>query len=262
MKLPNGPFLELSFYFSSIPELSAIHLMIKCLLDRSAKFTGVGKVHQGKGLREKSFNEITDPVLSEIRISSIDDVDRILKDQDMRLIQVLMNNATGANSRTTEVLTLLSISAEAANHDRHPIGIWTEGKLLSGTFSQQFPNQATRFGKRIYQRFTDLIRTLNPDYGAITSEWALECPFDLQRDPRSFSFINFYISRSFIGDKRFELIQNEFSQAYQEVVADGIYISGSKYLNPNGTEIPRDQAERKSILVGKLIARNDLQKSV
>lgn len=260
MKLPDGPFLELCFYFSNMTEASVMHLLVKTLLDQSAEFAGIGKVHQGKALREKPFDDITDSVLSEIRISSINDVDRILDDENTRLIQILMNNATGANSRISEIITFLSISTEAAHYDRHPIGIWTEGELLSGNFPQQYPNQAAKFGRKIYQRFVDLITSLNPDYAAITSEWALECPYDLRRDPRSISFINFYINRSFIGDIGFEKIQKEFFHAYQEAVADGIYISGSKYLNPIGIEVARDQAERKSILVGKIIAGKALLK--
>lgn len=255
--MPNGPFLELSFYFSSLPEASVMRLLTSALLDRNAVYAGTGYVHLGKGIRDKPFDEITDPVLSEVIITSDNNVEGILKDPNARLIQVLMNNATGANSRTSEIITFLSISAEAANHDRHPIGIWTEGELLSGNFPQHYPNQTAKFGKRIYECFINLITHLNPDYAAITSEWALECPYDLRRDPRSLSFINLYLNRLFIGEKGFEKIRKEFSQYYQEMVVDGIYVSGSKYLNPIGIEVPQNQAERKSILVGKLIAEKE-----
>jgi hypothetical protein len=254
MKLPAGPFVELSFYFSDMPESSVMRLMVKSLLDRDAEFAGVGNVHQGEGIKEKPYAGIMESLLNEVRISSMDELDRILDDQNSRLVQIIMNRATGVNLHTSEILTFTSISPEAAIHDQHPIAIWTEGDLFSGTFIRHITNQAKKFGKQIYQRFIELLPELNPAYAAITSEWGLECPFDLRHDPRSISFIDFYVSRSFIGSDGIESIRKRLSNYYQEVIADGIYISGFEFLNPLGIGIDSEQAEVNSMFVSRMIA--------
>ena len=261
MRMPYGPFLEISFYFSNMPETAVIRLLVKSLLEQGAKFTGIGKAHSGNNINGKPFDLITCSLLHEVSISSMYDVDRVLNDQDKRLIQIQMTNVTRPNPRTVEILTFLSISPEAANYDHHPITIWTEGGSFCGNFPQLYRGRVTQFGNKIYHFFIDILGKLYPDYAAITVEWPLECPYDLHQDPRSLSFKDFYISQPFIGETEFGKIRQEFSTAYQEVVANGVYISGYKYLNPSGIEITPDGGERKSLLVSNLIARRTMGKT-
>lgn len=259
MSEPNPPFLELNFYFANQLERAAFSRLIMANLDLGATFAGLAFVHRGDMVRDEPFSGITDHPLDPISIKDDIQLRRYLADPDVRLIQVYMNSAARTNGETSEIVTLLSCSREAAQIDHHPIAIWTSG---SWTSWQNFPNEiresqrqiAREEGKRAYKRFISLIEILKPSYAAITVEYDLECPIDLSHNPRSYAFRDFFISKTFIGERAFRSIEQVYSGAYLEAVSDGIYVSSTMDLNPIGFVSESEIVLDRSVTVAKAIA--------
>ncbi len=256
MKLPDPPFLELNFYFADLPETDAFSRLIKALVGMGAQFTGEGYAHRGMDMRDTPFAAITDEHFESISIAGSTDLEQCLADPNSRLLQVYMYDATGVVHANAEIVTYLSVSPEAALTDRHPLAIWTEGWLFSGplAFRKQYMKRAEEVGRQIYQRFRSLVEILHPTYAAITCEWSLECLTDLRRDPRSYAFRDFFISRTYFGTPKLTRIQSLLSGAYIEPVGDGLYISGTKEMNPELRSLERRYAQEQSIEIAKLIA--------
>jgi hypothetical protein len=244
--------LELNFYFANLPEVEAFTRLVTTLLALGAKFTGTGYAHRGEGLRDKPFASTHDSVLEPVPIRDVTDLTRSLADPDIRLVQVYMEGATSTMSNVAEIVTYLSISPEAAHTDRHPLAIWTDGEVFSGPLREKYTQRARKVGRRTYERFRALIEALRPAYAAITSEWSLECPADLRRDPRSLAFRNFFVSRAHLEEANLAYIQRLYSRAYIEPMGDGLYISCSKEFNPLGRGLDVGDTPRQTE-VGKLI---------
>jgi hypothetical protein len=99
-----------------------------------------------------------------------------------------------------------------------------------------------------------LVESLRPTYAAITIEWPLECPEDLQRDARSLAFRNFFVSRGYLGESKLARVRDIFADAYVEPVGDGVYISCMEEFNPEGRHLESDDAAQRSVEVAKLLA--------
>jgi hypothetical protein len=250
-----GPFIELGFYFSSKRDLELFHQFVLLLLEKGAKLSGIGYIHRGKGIRDIPFASIHDHDLEEVSIFDKADLDRYYHDRDIRLVEVDLHQALGLQMDAFEIATLVGNSQEASVRDSHPIVLWADGSTFS------IPDRAvngareerTRQGKIIYEYFRSIVDDLRPSYAAITSEEALECPTDLRKDHKSLAFKDFYISVDYIGENNLRLIREEFSQAYIEPMADGIYISTYKYMNPENIGLDSHVSSEKSFLVARLI---------
>ncbi|HEY3290024.1 MAG TPA: hypothetical protein VGK87_07860, partial [Anaerolineae bacterium] len=206
MRNPNPPFLELNFYLSEIDEQKALIQLVETLTKSGAKFVGEGRAHYGENIGGQRFASITDEILNVVPIANLSDMQRMLNSENSRLVQVNMESASGITQGVAEIVTYVSISEDASQKDNHPVAVWTDGSLFSRRANAAGQNRPSLEGKRIYEKFREILSSLRPSYAAITVSWPLECPTDLSIDPRTSAFRNFYISRRFIGDNRLKHI--------------------------------------------------------
>lgn len=255
-KQPNPPFLELNFYIADLHETDAFLKLITSLVALGAQFTGKGSAHIGPDVSNSTFASISDMAREKITVSSMADVERYIADPDHRLIDVSMLDATNTVHDVAEIVTLQSISEEAAQVDQHPLAIWTDGDLTSGppSYRPKHNKRAMEVGGQIYRRFQALIESLQPAYAAITVEYGLECPADLKLNPKSLAFEDFFVSRSYLGASSINRIQDLFSDAYIETVGDGIYVSCFEMFNPEGKSCDSKYATTQSFKVAEIIA--------
>ena len=238
----SGPYLEISFYLGK--QSYALVDLVKALLKLGTSFTGQALVHSGVGFRDKPFSYITDDLLRPTAIEGISDLEASLSDPDTRLVQVMMDNASGTDQNVREMVTYLSISPEAAKEDSHPVAIWTYGGVFSHAPNSIETVQERLVGEQCYRQFIRLIHLLRPSYGTITIEEELRCPADLRRNPQTGVFSNFYVSAGYLGAARLSQTRNLFTTSYVERIEDGIYISCTKVLNPAGLSLaPRSLYE-------------------
>jgi hypothetical protein len=250
MKTPSPPFLEFGFYFS-LPESEAFARLIGALLNQDAQFAGTGGAHLGASIRNERFGSIHEQDLQTVPISNLADFRRYLSDPDSRLVEVQMQEASGTTSEVVETVGYLSISQTAAVTDRHPLAISTEATLFSGPQDRE---RANAVGKRAYRRFRLLIEAANPSYAAITVEYALECPADLRRDPRSIAFRDFYVSEQYLGTDKLKVVEGLFNGAFVERIGEGLYISCNEAFNPKEIKKDSEEAAWQSVEVAKVIA--------
>lgn len=229
---PEGSFLELNFYFGDRPEREAFAGLVAALVDLGARFTGNAWAHRGRGIRDRPFKFAFDRARRRIAVGSLEALHRWLGKPDTRVVEVEMIGAAGTADDVAEVVTYQGISREASEIDRHPLAIWTEGWLFDGPIPEEEPAEARRVGLRAYQRFRALVERLRPSYAALTHEYALECPTELRREGISLAFIDFYVSRAYLGAAALRRIGQAFAEAYQESFGDGIYISHNPFFNP------------------------------
>ena len=237
MKNLDAPFQELCFYFGARPESEALEQLVAALVTLGARFAGEARVHCGPGLRDQPFAFITDLIQESVVVKNLTDMRRLLKMPNLRVVQVDLDGATGTLEDVAEVVTYLDISPAAVGMDRHPLAIWTEGWLFSGPIRIDEAVAAKAVGMRLYERFRTLIGMLRPAYAAITHESPLECPADLRRDPRTLSFYDFYVSRTYLGRGNTERVKELFIDAYIEELDEGIYVSTWPEFNPAGIEV-------------------------
>jgi hypothetical protein len=254
MRRPQGPFLEISFYFAELSEADALTRLVASLIERGASFTGEGYAHLGPGLRDEPFESPTDLIQESVTIKDMAALERHLADPDVRVVEVLLENATGTAPGVAEIVTLLRISPEAAIVDKHPLVIWTDGDVFSHLLSPQERAQAQAVGEQVYRLFRALVERLEPSYAAITSEIPLECPTDLRSDPRSGAFREFFVKRVFLGARNTDRLRELFADAYIEEIAGGLYVSCYEFSNPEGNSLDSEAALFKSYEVAKLIA--------
>jgi hypothetical protein len=254
MKRPEPPLLGLSFYFADISEADAFSRLVMALLHMGAKFTGHASVHRGAGVRNRPFASTIDEPIPEPVTLDISVMTQILTEPDIRVIEIYIDGAIGIARDTAEIISYVSISSEASHTDRHPLAIWTEGWLFEGTFPKKYPKRSRKAGRQVYELFCSLIESEKPAYAAITTEIFLECPADLRRDPRSYAFLDFFVSGKFLGTSNLTKIQKIFHGAYVEEVGDGLYISCTKNFNPEGISLDPEDATWHSLQVAKLIA--------
>lgn len=253
MRQPDAPFLELSFYFADRPEVEALTQLIAAIADLGGRFTGHSLIQRGAQIRDRPFASITSEPREIAAVADIADVMRYMADPNVRLLQVSMAGTSGTTQDVAEIVTLLSISPEAAHADHHPLAVWTDGWLFSGEISSKHQSQARATGLQAYQRFKEVVRIVRPSYAAITVEYGLECPTDLRRDPRSAAFLDFYVSQLYLGALAFARIQGLFADAYSESMGDGKYISSSEVFNPQGRKLDIRSALENSSVVAQII---------
>lgn len=260
MKGPEAPFLEVNFYFADIPDAVAFVRVLAALTSEGAQFIGTGLIHRGPQINLRPFGGINDELSESVRssesvlIASLQEAEAYAMAANTRLVQVDMTRASTALHRGREIVGYVSISPEAAAVDHHPIAIWSTGTPFDGPVeNKQERRQRQQFGTRVYRRFLNLIRRLEPSYAALTVEYALECPTDLRRDPRSLAFDDFYVSATYLGAQRTAQVLALFPRAYREAVSDGWYISCSGDLNPKNVQVDRNNAtDEVAAIIGQL----------
>ncbi|MEM7130408.1 MAG: hypothetical protein AAF702_29050 [Chloroflexota bacterium] len=262
MKEPKGDLLQLSFYLpNQTPEI-ALNMLVKALLECGANFSGIARgctlnmeesgyfIPKARIYREK-----------QLHVSNFQELQSWLDSEEIRVLEVLMTNASDTTKDECVIVTYGSISDQAARHDTPTVSVLSMGDIFSLarlpiSDSKKYAIKAKQAGKRTYIRLKSIIEIINPAYGSITIEWPLEVPADLKNDPRSLAFRDFYISESFMGANTVTLLRNLFKGAYIEEMSHGLYISCTREFNPEGIEVDKKVSpwNTLSTQVGKIIA--------
>jgi hypothetical protein len=199
------PYLEVSFYFAETPDAVAFMRVLGALASEGARFAGTGTIDRRLDLGRRPFtgNNDEQQESESVLIANLQEAEAYATTADTHLVQVDMFEASTAMRNGVEIVRYAHISDEAAASDHHPIAISATGTHFDGLpQDKQQRRQRQQFGSRVYKRFLNLICRLEPSYAALTVEMPLECPTDLQRDPRSYAFTNFYVSATYLGARR------------------------------------------------------------
>jgi len=90
------------------------------------------------------------------------------------------------------------ISPEARERGDHPsIGAYWDDDTLPDTP----PNERQQQGLREYHFFTDLCRTLNPQYAELASEHDVHCAYDISHARRQYVPITMYCRNALLGNQ-------------------------------------------------------------
>jgi hypothetical protein len=242
MKYCTGPFLELNFYFHDVPEHIAFRHFVNALIELGAEFTGEALAHIGPDA-DAPFGFPHDWPRE------------IINNSDTRPVSVYMVNAGGLGTPEIEHVGYVGISRAAAESDRHPIGIDTDGK----PFADDNRIRAESIGDKAYKRFLALVEATHPAYAAITLEHGLKCPADLRLSSSRHDFSDFFLDESYIGAENLMAILQLYGEAYVKEIGDGLYFSCNEYFNPQRIAVPDDPSRHAE--VARIIALVDEQNS-
>jgi hypothetical protein len=113
----------------------------------------------------------------------------------------------------------------------------TEGEFFCGP-SRRKQSRLPSLGRSVYNQFIRYVNIVESFYGAILIEYSLEEPDELQKDPRSLAFRDFYVATSWIGVSRIAQVRSiAGASAYCEDLRTGLYVSMSPEVNPNGAAV-------------------------
>jgi hypothetical protein len=251
-----GSFLSANFYYGALPEPEALLRLVRALLNLGATLTGEGYAHRGSGIRALPFRGRADLLPEPVPVRNIHELSQLLDNPDLRVVEVLFQNALSNNPRLAEVVSFEMIWSESALKDRHPVSIDTEGWLFDGPMRQSHPKRARGLGRHVYRRFTALVAATRPIYGSITGETWMQCILDLHAEPKSAAFDDFYISEYAIGASGLKAIPDLYPGAFIEPLADGLYVSCMADFNPEEREPKYDPIRHPSLQLVKLIIKH------
>ena len=241
-----APFVELDFYYDG-EDQTAFARLVKTLLELGATPAGSGLIHKGNAV---PFSWIRDLDLEEVQITQ-SNIIAFLDHKDPQLLQVDMFDAVGiAGVGAAEVVEYVEISEDAARADHHPLVIYTDGSIFFPILTDRV-QQREAASRQVYRKFLDIITNTNPSYAAITVEAPMKCPFDLNINPESAGFLDFFISENYVGASNLDLIRQMYSAAYIESVGSGLYISCVSDFNPSKVNL---RLNTQHIEVGKIVA--------
>ena len=84
--------------------------LVEVLTQSGARFTGEGRVHQGNMIAGQNFASMADKILESVPLVDLSDMQRLMRSEDSRLIQVCLELATGIRPDVAEIITYLSLS--------------------------------------------------------------------------------------------------------------------------------------------------------
>ncbi len=130
----------------------------------------------------------------------------------------------------------------------------SEGGAFSGSESRQQPG-VRALGEIVFKKFVSIANLVHPLYGAILVEYSLEDPGELRKDSRSLAFRNFFLAKPALDEHAWRLLWGLFDgRVYRFAAPNGVYISTTPYLNPDGKGLPPTDAQELSAKVGSLLA--------
>ena len=118
-----------------------------------------------------------------------------------------------------------------------------------GPLSKKIQN----LGAKTREAFAAMVAIMEPDYAAITVDWKLETPAELQDDHRTLAFRDFYLSEARFGTKALTDLQEHSPQACHQQLQHGLMTLSSDWLAPEGRGLPREPATELSRYVGQVI---------
>jgi hypothetical protein len=130
--------------------------------------------------------------------------------------ELLGNWKDAPNARHTDVVSLFTGGS----------AFWMHG---AGSEDQK--------GLAAYKRFLYLCEGVRPTYAAITVEWELESPQELNEDPRSYAFQDFLLG-SDLSKEVHSQAESLYKGAFIQKVSAGTYISTCRSFNPRRIAIP------------------------
>ena len=101
--------------------------------------------------------------------------------------------------------------------------------------------------------FKNIVEGVRPSYAAITVDYEMETPHELIEDSKSHAFRDFYIdshlSEAISLTRLLDKVDPKIYTARDET---GVYVSSSKYFNPEGVEATSTGAQVSGLVAARL----------
>jgi hypothetical protein len=131
----------------------------------------------------------------------------------------------------------------------------TEGEAFSGPLASK--RVADAQGLKVRERFLELATNIGRcAYGAILVEYSLEEPEELRNDPRSLAFCDFYVGSASLEQTAVcEIVELAGKDSFVEFLADGVYVSMSRWFNPERRAVGAEESMERSARIGAIVGR-------
>jgi hypothetical protein len=238
---PGGPHLEVGTYEPRLSDQESIVATLHTLLGLGAVLKGVGTAQ----VPEERFVRLPD---WNVRPISLSELEPILADPTQQILQFYMEGYF----ESTSVVSLDTISEEAALTDRHPVVVWFE----AFKFELGEDDEKARIGDQARRLLLELARSPEVAYGAILGEgWWMESPSEM-RGERSQIWLGNFLLTDWVDAEDREHILDAFEGAYVEELEFGTYVSTYEWLNPGRVRLLDGRQRERSDLVRRVLAKN------
>ncbi len=253
MQRPTPPLLELGFYFSDRSDYVALEQVVASLAHGGAQLSGTIHVQRGANVRATPFCGADDLPTASVALTSRAELHQQLLWPDQRVISVGMRGALPSTDEPAEV-ALLPISERARYIDQHPISIALSGRRLRNPAEVGRGTAAdARLGLQVYRLFRQLVEELRPTYATLAIERRLRSPIDLREQPDPLLFHDCFVQQQLLATRDAETLARLFADAHREVLADGLYLSGTQYFNPQGVSVQHSARCEYSLHISKVV---------
>jgi hypothetical protein len=253
MENPVGNRLEYGFYFPNRTGNKAMLDVYEYMILRGGKSSDIARAHLGRNLSEEQYASISDHEISEVRVADHVDMLLLLKNRNVRVVQIELEHGTEITPDARATITQISISPGSAMRDYHPIAILVDGAAL--TKSETSSNgQADLLNKKVLGFFRDAVTTLKPGYAAITIQSSLQCPSDLAFNVRSTAFRDCFISNDFCGRECRTAVAKMAPDAHIEDLPSGVIALCSGLFRPDVTAKKGSISDDVSNAIAELVA--------
>jgi hypothetical protein len=248
MKEPTGELVEVDFYFGACED--GLQRLVNHCCQHGGEFAGTVMLSEGAAIRRAPLTQgiYTFPVWE--RSVSAEALQSLFSDEDTRVLKVAIWSALGLTTSVPEIVTYCGMSPDAAGHDSLPVAIVSEGWVFS---TPGYERQSAAAGKRCYNKLLEVCNALDPTYAAILSEKWIPCAYDLKRGRGDGCFSSFFVSESKLGRAVVSEIEDVCRDAYTEKLSTGLFVSTTRFHNPQSVHMDRATASKLSSRVAGIL---------
>lgn len=253
MRTPDAPYLELGFYFRQKSGRESLRIVAEAFTNHfDAVPTNACAADQATPSLFRS-NEVID---SPVKLRSADDLERLMRDPSRFVRKISFDGGTQVVRDAQEFLVVLPIEGTDCKGEGNVVAIWIEGAAFSRVPNTEISKKEKQVAARALTAFKKLVSFLRPTYAAITVDYGLENPCDLQRDSRSLAFRDFYLDRSDFGEKFLEELRSRFPNSdYYDHDGGQITTTTAAFRIAGGHESVDDNGYELSEFVGRSVGK-------
>lgn len=251
MRNPDAPYLELGFYFRQKSGRDSLRLVAETLTNH---FGAVPRDACAVDQTGSSLTRANEARERTAKLSSADDLDRLLRDPSIFVRKVSFDGGTRVVQDAREFLVALPIEGSDCKDESNVVAIWVEGAAFSRDPKSQISKKEKQVAARALTAFRKLVSLLRPTYASITVDYGLETPNDLRHDPRSLAFRDFYLGRADFGEPFLEKLRTKFpTSVYDDHKLGQITLTTAAFRLAAGDDSGGDDGYELSEFVGRSI---------
>jgi hypothetical protein len=241
LPVPEGFWLELAFWYrDSRPRVVKLHDFLRSAVKLGVQILGGDDLNTGEVIHFKN-----DEMESVIQSSTYD---------FWHFFVATPMNLVPANK--WEIIEEITLPWLEYIVDTPPIEVISEAEVFHESDSpSDITPRMDEAGRKVVDFFIALAEETRPAYGAILIGEMLETPTQLKQHKGSAAFVDFYISRSYVGEANFNHILQIYEGGYIRELTDGAYISSGPFFNPEHIWLPlRLEGSQRTDEVAQIIA--------